>query len=206
MLLQYADDTEVAETTCFSKLSYKRIQEYCKQIREYYINWGIQLNEDKTEYLVWKPPLTEHGPKKGQTRTHLTIGRAVIKPAEGVKYLGVHLDSAVNFKKQAMIAKRKASAAIGMARSLLARLQAEQLQSQNTRLLDKMSEIMQKTSGKKGQKVAKRARTNNRFKVLNVEGEEHETTSDNQKTASKKRNVKDMSVPKFEKANRAKEI
>ena len=38
MRLLYADDTAVAKTTCFSKLSTRRIQEYCKQIREYYTN------------------------------------------------------------------------------------------------------------------------------------------------------------------------
>ena len=119
-LLQYADDTAVAETTCFSKLSTRRIQEYCREIRVYYTNWGIQLNEGKTEYLVSKPPQTEHGPRRRQTRSSLVIGGAVIKPAEGVKYLGVHLDGAMSFKKQASVSKGKASAAIGMARSLLA--------------------------------------------------------------------------------------
>ena len=36
--------------------------------------------------------------------------------------------------------------------------------------MDKMTEIMQKTAGKKDQKVAKRTRTSNRFEALNVEG------------------------------------
>lgn len=86
----FADDTASINNSGNYKLLMKKSSEHFKSIRDYFINWKIKINDNKTELLI-----------TGYNQRHVNYsinGNGInIGNSKYVRYLGVFIDSNLNF-------------------------------------------------------------------------------------------------------------
>lgn len=117
-LIQYADDTLVVGKGKSPKEATDRARILTNQVRNYMTNWGIELNEEKTDFMITRPKNKMYTEKI--RRNKLKIGNIDIEPEPSLIYLGVLVDCKGTYKLQAENAARKARQALGACRAILA--------------------------------------------------------------------------------------
>lgn len=116
-LIQYADDTLVVGKGKSPKEATDRARILTNQVRTHYTNWGIELNEAKTDFMITRPKNKMYTEKI--RRNKLKIGNTIIEPEPSLNYLGVQVDCKISFKQQAENAAKKARQALGACRAIL---------------------------------------------------------------------------------------
>lgn len=87
---QFADDTLLGSTSRNPALATRRIEEQFSEVNTFFNDWGIEVNEDKTNYMIVAPPKTKR--KREYKRfgsSEVKIGSTTIKAQKRLKYLGV---------------------------------------------------------------------------------------------------------------------
>lgn len=56
---QFADDTLLGSTSRNPALATRRIEEQFSEVNTFFNDWGIEVNEDKTNYMNVAPPKTK---------------------------------------------------------------------------------------------------------------------------------------------------
>jgi len=102
----YADDTALYAHSFSAVVAAKQIQIYMNLLEHFYKLWKITLNPTKTEIMV----LTKKY-KDSKIFQPIKVFRHNTHPTHSVKYLGVHLDSKLTFKKHINETLRKAYSA-----------------------------------------------------------------------------------------------
>lgn len=115
--LQYADDTLIVARGKSAKEAISRVNAKVLEVTKFMNNWGIELNEAKTDLILSKKRRKKLTAKNKKLK--LKVGSAAITPKTTLKYLGVIIDMGGTFKEQAMVAAKKARAATGACWRLL---------------------------------------------------------------------------------------
>lgn len=89
----FADDTAIFASSWKKKQAQKRVQEHINQIIEHFDKWKIKINTNKTELVFFSKKTKQENIPSFKTEEKTTT------PKESAKYLGVHLDSKLTFKK-----------------------------------------------------------------------------------------------------------
>jgi hypothetical protein len=115
-LALYADDTAIYARSYYADVANKQVQIHMDKIEKYYSEWLININASKTESIIFTRKFTNN-----KIITKLRVKGEKIDPQPTVKYLGVHLDSRLNFKQHLGKTKAKAEAALKTLYPLMAR-------------------------------------------------------------------------------------
>lgn len=89
----YADDTAIYTSANRTKTICKRLQQALVKIEDFFGKWKIKVNPTKTQAIVF--PFNNQ--LKRRPSTNLTLNGSSITFAKEVKYLGVTIDSKLNF-------------------------------------------------------------------------------------------------------------
>lgn len=89
----FADDTAVYAHSFSAEVANKQIQIHMNMITEFFDKWKISINNTKTEEIILTRKFTNN-----KIFSKLNVNGHKITPAVNVKYLGVNLDSRLNFK------------------------------------------------------------------------------------------------------------
>lgn len=116
-ITQYADDTLVEHSSMSAQHATNKVNKYCADIKDYLRNWGIELNEEKTDFMISRPPKKS---MKNKLKISLNIGKAKITPQKNLKYLGITFQNNGSFKKHINTIAKRGRAVTGRARRLLA--------------------------------------------------------------------------------------
>ena len=100
-LAQYADDTALYSKSYHIQDCVKHVTQHLKLMTQWCNRWRIKLNEEKTQYIVFT--------RRRPTIPTLTIGNKILLPEKSIKYLGIHMDKRLNWKKHLDHTKRKAT-------------------------------------------------------------------------------------------------
>lgn len=118
LLLQYADDTLLVSKGNGPKQAVERVAKAVEQVVDYFTNWGIELNEKKTDLLITLPG-TKRALSKKQKEIELKVGKERVKPKSSLLYLGVLLDGKGTWKPQVKAAAKKARGALGACKKIM---------------------------------------------------------------------------------------
>lgn len=97
----FADDTAASVASWKKSLAVKKALNKFLEIRNFFIKRKIQINPSKTELIIFSKKIKETAPS-------IKIDNQIIEPSKHVRYLGVYLDSRLNFTKHTSIARGKA--------------------------------------------------------------------------------------------------
>ncbi|RZC40463.1 RVT 1 and/or Exo endo phos domain containing protein [Asbolus verrucosus] len=122
----FADDTAIYASSYYAEVANKQLQIHLNILQNYYRNWKITINPDKTENIIFHK-------KFNNTKiiTPLKINNQVINTKTTIKYLGVHLDQ-LNFKQHVKNAVSKAQAII---KKIYPLLKSKKVNSKNKKLI-----------------------------------------------------------------------
>lgn len=118
LLLQYADDTLLVSKGNGPTQAVKRVEKAVEQVYHFFRNWGVELNENKTDLLITLPGKKSRLSDK-QKKLMLKVGSAMVSPKASLLYLGVILDGKGAWKLQAETAAKKARGALGACKKLI---------------------------------------------------------------------------------------
>lgn len=99
-ILQYADDTLIYDTSSISpQLAGKHIETYAKTITNYYAEWGIAVNDEKTQIMTILPHISSRTKtaSKQSKNLKIKINNTIIKPTNNIRYLGVLINYRLNY-------------------------------------------------------------------------------------------------------------
>lgn len=91
-LAQFADDTAVYTSSWDVVKAAERVSKHCTQLQKYFHKWKVKINEAKTEALIFT--------KKKHSKTKIKdikLFENNIHLADDARYLGVYLDTRLNF-------------------------------------------------------------------------------------------------------------
>lgn len=97
MTSTFADDTAVLYTHENRLTAARELQEHIYKIENWANRWGIKINEDKSAHVTFT--------LKSRKCRPLVLNNLNIPQADTVKYLGIHLDRKLNWRKH--IAKKQ---------------------------------------------------------------------------------------------------
>lgn len=127
----YADDTAIMCETSWknAKSIKKKLETAFNKVEKFFSSWKIKINNSKTEFIVFtKSPAM----KKKLKNFRPIVNGVPLDWKEVVRYLGVELDSSLNFKHHINSTISKANTVI---RSLLCIIKKNSSASINTKLL-----------------------------------------------------------------------
>jgi len=90
----FADDSAVWRTGQNFNVINKELTSYLKRITEWCNKWGFKLNEDKTVALIFSVDKNIL-----QTKLLITINGKQIQTVTHVKFIGITLDSKLNYNE-----------------------------------------------------------------------------------------------------------
>lgn len=125
----YADDTAVFSSSFHNEVAAKQIQLHLNLLEKYFQTWKITVNSEKTELISFSRRYTGN-----KIFSKPKLYNNVIKQVNSVKYLGVHLDSRLNFKIHLLETLKKAFRAKGQLHCLLS---SRDLSTDNKRIIYK---------------------------------------------------------------------
>lgn len=88
----FADDAAIYTHSHYAQASNSLLRNHFLQIQKFYKKWKITLNVSKTEQIIFTRKFTNN-----KIFTPIRIGNHLITPKNSVRYLGVQLDSRLNF-------------------------------------------------------------------------------------------------------------
>ncbi|RZC42429.1 RVT 1 domain containing protein [Asbolus verrucosus] len=112
----YADDTAIYAHSHSAQVACKQIQIHTNMLEQYYKKWKIQLNNDKTEQIVFSKKFTNV-----KILDKLKVGGNKIVESKQVKYLGTYLDSRLNYNENTKQLIKKGSGVLKNLYSLLSK-------------------------------------------------------------------------------------
>jgi hypothetical protein len=115
-LALYADDTAIYAHSFFAQAALLQNRLHLKILSGYFEKWKLKLNETKTETIIFSRKRTNN-----KIFTPIKINNHTVTPAKTVKYLGVTLDTRLNFKENVKQKLNKANNAIRMIYPLIKR-------------------------------------------------------------------------------------
>lgn len=92
-LALYADDTALYHSSFSAEIANRQLQIHVRLLEKYYKKWKIKLNSDKTESITFSRKFTNN-----VIRQPLVVGGKPVPVSPTAKYLGVTLDSRLNFR------------------------------------------------------------------------------------------------------------
>lgn len=101
----FADDTAIYAHSHHAQVAGRQIQIHINMLEHYFTKWNITINPEKTEIIVFSKKHTNN-----RIITPVKVYNHNITPTHTVKYLGVKLDSKLNFKNHIKHALKKAYA------------------------------------------------------------------------------------------------
>lgn len=101
----FADDTAVYAHSYSATVASKLLQYHLQVLMDYYNKWKIKVNSNKTEMIVFSRRINDK-----KLVSPLKFNNQVIKQKDYVKYLGITLDSRLNFHKHIITTLGKAYA------------------------------------------------------------------------------------------------
>lgn len=98
-LLQFADDALLELIFSRPRWAMYRLNSYLDELHEYYSNWKLRVNDDKTECLLvtGEKPAIKRKTKEELKEFKIKIGKNIITPGKNLKYLGLTLNGKYNF-------------------------------------------------------------------------------------------------------------
>lgn len=90
----FADDTAVYAQSFSAEVANKQVQIHIDMLTKFFDTWKIKINNTKTEEIILTRKFTNI-----KIFNNLRVNGHQIKPISVVKYLGVNLDSRLNFKQ-----------------------------------------------------------------------------------------------------------
>lgn len=112
----FADDTGIYSSSNQSNVIVKRLNIALKNISDYFQKWKIKANVNKTQAIIF--PFDNK--RKRQPTLNFECNGTTIDRSKSVKYLGVTLDSKLNFGEHITKSHAKASRCFGAVYTLLA--------------------------------------------------------------------------------------
>lgn len=102
-LTQFADDTATYHSSRTLKSAAKRINEYLKEIADYYDLWKIRLNPSKSEAIIFREPSPRCGRNiiARERNIKIEINSVIVPKKRKVKYLGVYFNYLWKFSDHA---------------------------------------------------------------------------------------------------------
>lgn len=94
----FADDTAILATSEIPAYASEKLQEALDQIQEWFKKWRIKANEAKSQHITFS--------LRKETCPSVTLNGEQLPHADNAKYLGMHLDRRLNWKKH-IFTKRK---------------------------------------------------------------------------------------------------
>lgn len=101
----YADDTAISATAKGTHTITRRLQTALNKVNDFYNNWKIKINAEKTQAVFF--PFDQK--RRRQPTQNLLMSNNEIKFDKQLKYLGVILDSKLNFGAHVASIKTKAN-------------------------------------------------------------------------------------------------
>jgi hypothetical protein len=89
----YADDTAIYAHSYYAQAAVTQNQIHINKILKYFQKWKLKLNENKTETITFARKRTNI-----KIFSKLSINNEKITPRKTMKYLGLNLDTRLNFK------------------------------------------------------------------------------------------------------------
>lgn len=126
----FADDMAIYAHSFSAQVATKQTQIHIDIIKKYCDKWKIRLNADKTETIVFARKRTNH-----RVFQKLTMDGHTIIPKTHVKYLGVTMDSRLNFDTHL---KNRRQLSYATMRKLYSLMKSEVMTSENKRALYKV--------------------------------------------------------------------
>jgi len=112
-LRQYADDISLYLAGKHLPTLLQKLTRDILTLRAYLIRKGFLINDQKTQFIVFRP--------KGRSLdedTHISIGSTTIRPLDSIKYLGLHLDCHLHFHAHVSHLEKKISSKLAMFRKV----------------------------------------------------------------------------------------
>ncbi|CAH1383784.1 unnamed protein product, partial [Tenebrio molitor] len=106
-LALYADDTAIYAHSFYAQAALLQNQLHMKLLTNYFDDWKLKLNESKTELIIFSRKRTNN-----KIFVPFKINNHTVKPTTTVNYLGITLDSRLNFKENLKNKLTKANNAI----------------------------------------------------------------------------------------------
>lgn len=127
-IIQYADDTILYAASQSPKLATKKLQKAIDKTSSFFDEWGIKINENKTEVVVLTPDKKNRIPScmKLAKEVKISIKNKDIKPVKEVKYLGVVIAERLHFDKHVDETIKKARGAFFQLMPILKKLEINQ--------------------------------------------------------------------------------
>lgn len=99
-ILEFADDKALIAHQKNLKLTLIHLQNLCNNIIQFFSKWRIKPNPNKTQLIIFNHKININSPS-------IKIFNQQIRPSNSCKYLGIHLDSKLNFNLHAKLMKTK---------------------------------------------------------------------------------------------------
>ena len=93
-IVQYADDTLLFTEYKDLKQCLQNLEESCKLAQQYFNIDSLNLNAEKTELIVITKKI------KSTTGGSIKVGGKIIESKKSLKYLGIMIDSHLNFQEE----------------------------------------------------------------------------------------------------------
>jgi len=113
----YADDAIVFAHSIDPIAAIKKVNQQVEVLKAYYSSWGIKINMDKSQLIVFRPPRVK-GASTLSTKTFQMAG-SMLTPARSIKYLGVTFSANFKFNDHIANVLRKANFAYCLISPLL---------------------------------------------------------------------------------------
>jgi len=91
-VLIYADDTAIFSQSPFLNLAIRHTQTHLNTLVKYFTDWGLTLNTDKTDAIIFAK-------RRKKYKHKLTIHNTQLPFSKDVTYLGVRLDKRLTYKR-----------------------------------------------------------------------------------------------------------
>ena len=98
--LQFADDTALVIHGNNRYHALSEMQNFVKEVMPWFHKWRIKINSSKTIFMMFYS-------RHGSTIPSINVDNCLIEPSKTAKYLGVHLDSKLNFLFHAKTIKQE---------------------------------------------------------------------------------------------------
>lgn len=104
-IITFADDTIIGTENKTIKRGEENLQEEIKKIEKWVENNGMEINQKKSEYIVF---IGEKNPERNKIKeTEIKIGSETKKAVEKIKYLGVWMDHKMKWREEINNKKKK---------------------------------------------------------------------------------------------------
>ena len=100
----FADDTAIAATSNREEHAIKLLQEQMDETTKYLKDWGLTINADKTQTILFNR-------KHKKDNTKIKVENQLIDWKDSAKYLGIEIDRKLTFTKHIRQTRTKAAAA-----------------------------------------------------------------------------------------------